>query len=211
MPFVRIASACQPGPAPVNEPPEPARQRTGALSRVAIASPERQRENAGDFWRARTAPQSGPGRSSEHAPDLLDAHRWCNLGRMKLGVLLFAVGLGLGGCGGDDDGQAGSGEITGRWAGTAGTDSAYLELAQQGVLVDGEACERPQMDCHPLLGATFVNRQLTGSYSWFESDGSSYTVFISLMLSANGSELAGSYTSTKCEDTCRLDALLTRQ
>jgi hypothetical protein len=77
------------------------------------------------------------------------------------------------------------------------------------VLVQGDACERPGQDCVSILGASFVDRQLTFSYSWFEGDGSGHTTFVSLMLSEDGAELAGSYTSTKC--SCTLEASLRRQ
>jgi hypothetical protein len=124
---------------------------------------------------------------------------------MKIGCVVLAA-FALTGCGDD---AANPEDVTGRWAGTVGTDSAYLELSQDGLVVQGEACERPGLDCYSLLGATFIDGQLTGSYSWFESDGSGYTTFVSLMIDEGGSEFSGSYTSTEC--SCRLDARLSRQ
>ena len=115
--------------------------------------------------------------------------------RTLLGLAL----LSLAGCG--------SG-ISGEWQGTAGNDSMFLDLSQDGQDVTGDACEAQGMDCYAIQQGTFVDNGLSFYYEWSEAGGMP-RVTASLSLDDSGDLLSGTVHSTKCN--CDLHTELTRQ
>jgi hypothetical protein len=118
--------------------------------------------------------------------------------RMRKTLLGLAL-LSLAGCGSD---------ISGQWRGTAGSDSMFLDLSQDGQDVSGNSCEAPGKDCSTIQQGTFADGKLSFYYEWSEA-GATPRVTVSLSLDDSGDVLSGTAHSTKCN--CDLHTELTRQ
>jgi hypothetical protein len=104
-------------------------------------------------------------------------------------------------CSDGSGGSAGGGDVTGAWCGLdvttaaacVGNEPIYAEFAQAGTTVTGQSCERYMAGCYAIENGSFVGEALSFDYT-FSPD----RVDASLILSADGQALAGTYASTKC-------------
>ena len=114
-------------------------------------------------------------------------------------------------CSDGNGGASGGGDVSGAWCGLQVTTAAacvgdevvYAEFAQSGTTVTGQSCEYYLAGCY-----TLENGSLTGEALVFDYTFSPDRVDASLILSADGQTLAGTYASTKC--SCEVPVTLHR-
>jgi hypothetical protein len=115
----------------------------------------------------------------------------------RLTVVLLVVGLA---CSAGNGGAPG-GDVSGAWCGLpvttaeacVGDEVIYAELGQAGSTVTGQSCEYYLGACYPIENGSLMATTLVFDYT-FSPD----RVDASLILSADGQTLTGTYASTKC-------------
>ena len=106
----------------------------------------------------------------------------------------------LGSADSGSQGDSGSTGVSGRWCGKevsaaeqcTGDEVIYLEVAQSGSAVTGQACEAYNNGCYPLENGSFDKDQLSFRYT-FTPD------HVDASLTLSGDTLSGTLSSTKAD------------